>query len=241
VEVVGMDWASIEKWDYIVVAVSAEYHRKYDMVELDDIKQSLYQWFVEHPNKLKEWEAIGEKDAKNLIYRSLRNDALDYCQKWKAKSSGYEMSDVFYYDAVMIEALLPAVIRGELSITQKLNLGGPGKPPAPAEGGNMMVMMIEIDKAYNKLSTEDRTVLFYKYAESFDYNTIATEMNLGSEDAARMRHNRAIKKLITRVGGFRPWSDSDSEEKIDETKEEEPTTSGEHDSDDRLEDGLEHD
>ena len=235
-----MDWSAIEKWDYIVVAVSAEYHRKYDMVELDDIKQSLYQWFVEHPNKLKEWEAIGEKDAKNLIYRSLRNDALDYCQRWKAKSVGYETSDVFYYDAVMIEALLPAVIRGELGITQKLNLGGPGKPPAPAEGGNMMVMMIEIDKAYNKLSTEDRTVLFHKYAESFDYSTIATEMNLGSEDAARMRHNRAIKKLINRVGGFRPWSDEDFEEKTQDADEENPAVEHEHNSDnggdDRLED-----
>ncbi len=234
-----MDWSAIEKWDYIVVAVSAEYHRKYDMVELDDIKQSLYQWFVEHPNKLKEWEAIGEKDAKNLIYRSLRNDALDYCQRWKAKSVGYETSDVFYYDAVMIEALLPAVIRGELGITQKLNLGGPGKPPAPAEGGNMMVMMIEIDKAYNKLNTEDRTVLFHKYAESFDYSTIATEMNLGSEDAARMRHNRAIKKLINRVGGFRPWSDEDSEEKTQDADEENPAVEHEHDSDNGEDDRLE--
>lgn len=208
-----MDWANIEKWDYIVQAVASEYSRKYEMVELDDIRQSLYKWFVEHPNKLKEWEAIGEKDAKNLIYRSLRNDALDYCQRWKAKSSGYETSDVFYYDAAMIEALLPSVIRGEIGVAHKLNLAGPGKPPAPAEGGNMMVMMIEIDKAYSKLSTEDRTVLFYKYAESFDYNTIATEMNLGSEDAARMRHNRAIKKLIVRVGGFRPWLDQDIDEK----------------------------
>lgn len=208
-----MDWANIEKWDYIVQAVASEYSRKYEMVELDDIRQSLYKWFVEHPNKLKEWEAIGEKDAKNLIYRSLRNDALDYCQRWKAKSSGYETSDVFYYDAAMIEALLPSVIRGEIGVAHKLNLAGPSKPPAPAEGGNMMVMMIEIDKAYNKLSTEDRAVLFYKYAESFDYSTIATEMNLGSEDAARMRHNRAIKKLIVRVGGFRPWLDQDIDEK----------------------------
>jgi len=227
-----MNWEEIEKWDYIVQAVSAEYHRKYDMVELEDIRQSLYQWFVEHPNKLKEWEEIGEKDAKNLIYRSLRNDALDYCQRWKAKSVGYETSDLFYYDAVMIEALLPSVIRGEIGISHKLNLGGPGKPPAPAEGGNMMVMMIEIDKAYNKLSTEDRTVLFYKYAESFDYNTIATEMNLGSEDAARMRHNRAIKKLIVRVGGFRPWSDEDSADKDNETKEENSTMPPDESSED---------
>lgn len=210
-----MKWDSIKKWDYIVTAVASEYHKKFSMVELEDIKQSLYQWFVEHPNKLKEWESIGEKDAKNLIYRSLRNDALDYCQRWKAKSIGYETSDLFYYDAAMIEALLPAVIRNEVNVAHKLNLSGPSQPPAPAEGGNLMVMIIEIDKAYNKLNTEDRTVLFYKYAESLDYGSIATEMKLGSEDAVRMRHNRAIKKIINRIGGFRPWLDKDISE-VDE-------------------------
>ena len=92
-----LNWERIEKWDYIVVAVASEYHRKYDMVELEDIKQSLYKWFLEHPNKLNEWEAIGDKDVKNIIYRCLRNDALDYCLEWKAKSTGYETSDVFFY------------------------------------------------------------------------------------------------------------------------------------------------
>ena len=208
-----LEWQRIERWDYIVTAVASEYHRKYDMVELEDIKQSLYKWFLEHPNKLNEWEAIGEKDAKNLIYRCLRNDALDYCLEWKAKSVGYETSDVFFYEADIIEALLPSVLRGEFGVSHKLNLIGPTRPPAPAEGGNMMVMMIEIDKAYRKLNTEDRTVLFYRYAESMDYGDIATEMDLGSEDAARMRHNRAVKKLITRIGGFRPWLDKDFDEK----------------------------
>ena len=209
------------------------------MVELEDIKQSLYKWFLEHPNKLNEWEAIGEKDAKNLIYRCLRNDALDYCLEWKAKSVGYETSDVFFYESDIIEALLPSVLRGEFGVSHKLNLVGPSKPPAPAEGGNMMVMMIEIDKAYRKLSTEDRTVLFYRYAESMDYNDIATEMKLGSEDAARMRHNRAIKKLIVRVGGFRPWLDKDIEKEVKDTKDEEPTVDHEHDDSNRNEDGLE--
>jgi DNA-directed RNA polymerase specialized sigma24 family protein len=234
-----LEWQRIERWDYIVVAVASEYHRKYDMVELEDIKQSLYKWFLEHPNKLNEWEAIGEKDAKNLIYRCLRNDALDYCLEWKAKSTGYETSDVFFYESDIIEALLPSVLRGEFGVSHKLNLVGPSKPPAPAEGGNMMVMMIEIDKAYRKLSTEDRTVLFYRYAESMDYNDIATEMKLGSEDAARMRHNRAIKKLIVRVGGFRPWLDKDIEKEVKDTKDEEPTVDHEHDDSNRNEDGLE--
>ena len=214
-----MDWSRIEPWDYIVVGVSAEYHKKYEMVELDDIKQSLYQWFLEHPNKLNEWEAIGPKDAKNLIYRSLRNQALDYCQKWKAKSVGYEVSDLFYYEPVVVEALLPAVLRGEFSVMPILNLGKTGRPPAPSEGGNMMAMMVEIDKAYSKLNKDDKVVLFYKYAESLDYGDIAKEMELGSEDAARMRHNRAVKKLITRIGGFRPYLEGDSTDKVDEHSE----------------------
>ncbi len=236
-----LEWQRIERWDYIVTAVASEYHRKYDMVELDDIKQSLYKWFLEHPNKLNEWEAIGEKDAKNLIYRCLRNDALDYCLEWKAKSIGYETSDVFFYEADIIEALLPSVLRGEFGVSHKLNLVGPSKPPAPAEGGNMMVMMIEIDKAYRKLSTEDRTVLFYRYAESMDYGDVATEMNLGSEDAARMRHNRAVKKLITRIGGFRPWSDKDFDDKPSDSTDENPAVPPDENSEDGHSQGADED
>lgn len=206
-----MDWERIDKWNYIVVAVSSEYHRKFDMVELDDIKQSLYQWFVEHPNKLNEWEAIGEKDAKNLIYRSLRNQALDYCQHWKAKSVGYEISDLFFYEADMVEALLPAVIRNEMNITQKLNLGRPGRPTAPSEGGNLMVMLIEIDSAYWQLSKDDRLILYYRYAESMEFDEIAKTLEIGSADAARMRHKRAIKRIINKTGGFKPYREEDSE------------------------------
>jgi hypothetical protein len=135
------------------------------------------------------------------------------------ESQVYWLSDVFFYEADIIEALLPSVLRGEFGVSHKLNLVGPSKPPAPAEGGNMMVMMIEIDKAYRKLSTEDRTVLFYRYAESMDYGDVATEMSLGSDDAARMRHNRAVKKLITRIGGFRPWSDKDFDKKVDDSSD----------------------
>ncbi len=89
-----IEWERIERWQYIVDSVSTEYHTKFN-IDTADIRQSLYQWFVEHPNKLDTWEAIGEKDAKNLIYRSLRNQALDYCQKWKAKSIGYDTGDLF--------------------------------------------------------------------------------------------------------------------------------------------------
>lgn len=218
-----MDWKRIEKWDYIVTAVSSEYHKKFPMVELDDIKQSLYEWFAEHPNKLNDWEAVGEKDAKNLIYRSLRNQALDYCQRWKAKSVGYDVSDVHYYEPVIVEAVLPSVLRGEYNVSHKLNLGLPSKPNAPAEGGNIVVMMLEIDYAYWKLSKDDRKILFYRHAESLDFKEIANFLELFSEDAARMRHRRAIKRLINKLGGMRPYLDVDTEKEEDKGDESEDT------------------
>jgi DNA-directed RNA polymerase specialized sigma24 family protein len=182
--------------------------------------------------KLTEWEAFSKKSTQNLLYRSLRNQALDYCQLWKAKSAGYEMSDVYFYDAAVVEAILPAVLRGDVTEAPKLNLGMPGKPSAPAEGGNLMAMMAEVKAGFIKLSDEDRNILYQKHANSLTYGAIAEELELPSDDAARMRHSRAIKRLITRLGGFRPFLDKDesSQDRQDEPEEKEE----EHDDNDTL-------
>jgi DNA-directed RNA polymerase specialized sigma24 family protein len=209
-----MNWNRIEPWDYIVSHVADEYHKKFSMVDREDIRQSLYEWFVSHPIKLTEWEALGKKSAQNLLYRSLRNQALDYCQIWKAKSAGYEMSDVFFYDATVIEAILPAVLRGDITEAPKLNLGMPGRPSAPSEGGNLMAMMAEVKSGFMKLSEEDKNIIYQKHANSLTYGAIAEELKLPSDDAARMRHRRAIKRLITRLGGFRPFLDKDEAQEV---------------------------
>jgi len=209
-----MNWDRIQPWDYIVSHVADEYHKKFNMVDREDIRQSLYEWFVLHPLKLTEWEAFSKKSAQNLLYRSLRNQALDYCQFWKAKTLGYEMSDVFFYDAAVVEAILPSVLRGDVTEAPKLDLGMPGRPSAPAEGGNLMAMMAEIKAGFVKLSDEDRNILYQKHANSLTYGGIAEVLELPSDDAARMRHKRAIKRLITRLGGFRPWLDKDEAQEV---------------------------
>ena len=224
-----MNWDRIERWDYIVVAVATEYHKKFPICEIEDIKQSLYQWFTEHPNKLDTWEAIGEKDAKNLIYRSLRNQALDYCQRWKAKSVGYDVSDLYYYEPALVEVLLPAVLAGNFHIAPKLNLSGVTRPTPPAEGGNIQVMLLEVDSAYWKLSKEDRKLLFFRHAESMDFKEIANYLSLGTEDAARMRHKRAIRRLVNKLGGSKPYQDYDLDKKQDEDSDNEKS---EHDGGD---------
>ena len=204
-----MKWERIEPYDYIAVNVSAEYAKRYEMCELNDIKQALYLWFIKHPNKLDKWEAIGKKDAKNLIYRSLRNEALDYCQYWKSKALGYEMQDLFYYTPEMVENLLPAVLRDDIGSLPPVTLGTIHGSSAPAESGNLPTMMAEISKGYSKLNEDDKKVLFMRFALSSGFDEIKTQMSLGTEDASRMRVKRAIKHLIVKVGGYKPKLEDD--------------------------------
>lgn len=234
-----MDWKLIEPWEYAVTHVASEYHRKFKMIELEDIRQTLYEWFPAHINKFTEWNEMGGKDAKNLIYRSLRNYALDYCQYQKAKALGYDVSDLYYYDPVIVEALLPAVLRDEWTITHKLNLGRPGRPSAPNEGGNLQAMMIEVDSAYHKLSTDEKQLLFLRYAESMEYADIANELGITSADATRMRTTRVIRKLVKLMGGMKPWLDRDTPHDVadepDEMVSHDESTYAEYDSEDTAE------
>lgn len=202
----------IKPYDHIITSVASEYHRKFDMCDLEDIKQSLYEWFLEHPNKLESWTQLGGTSAKNLIFRSLRNQALDYCQAWKAKSLGYEVDDLFYYTPEMIENLLPAVLLDDLDVLPVVNLGktGGGKG-APAESGNLATMLAEIKLGYGRLSDDDKKILFMRFALSYGFIEIAAETDIKTEDAARMRVRRAVKKLVVKSGGFKPQREDDDE------------------------------
>jgi DNA-directed RNA polymerase specialized sigma24 family protein len=87
-------------------------------------------------------------------------------------------------------------------------------------------MLLEVDSAYWKLSKEDRKLLFFRHAESLDFKEIANYLSLGTEDAARMRHKRAIKRLVNKLGGYKPYYDEDLEptEQEDNTSQEQQET-----------------
>jgi DNA-directed RNA polymerase specialized sigma24 family protein len=80
-------------------------------------------------------------------------------------------------------------------------------------------MLLEIDSAYWKLSKEDRRVIFLRHSESCDFKEIANYLSLGTEDAARMRHKRAVKRLVAKLGGLRPYRDEDIEPTEEEVQE----------------------
>ena len=208
----------IEEYNELVQTLSAEYARRYSMLERDDIGQELWVWFVGHPRKYKEWSALEQKDRDKLIAKSLRNAALKFCEREKAKKVGYDMSELYYYDVSVVEVFLPTIISESYEMPSKIkDLGNSVKGSEVSDGMNWLVLRSDIATAYYKLPEAKQNILRLRFSmEQPDWATLAKEMD-STPDGARMKVQRALNSLIKHLGGWRPYNDEDN--KQEETSE----------------------
>jgi RNA polymerase sigma factor (sigma-70 family) len=205
----------IEEYDGVVSSIAYEFTRKYRMVEVDDLRQELWVWFLTHPNKVKHWtDLYDKKQSIKLIARSLRNAAKDYCQKEKAKSVGFRVEDNYYYDKNMLESLIPAVLTGNRETPAMNDLSVSNVKKVASEGNNWPAICSDIEKAISKLQKEQRDMVILRYASGLELGAIASELSI-SQDAVRMRINRALKNMLNFLGGNYPRKERDyTEEEI---------------------------
>jgi hypothetical protein len=213
----------ITEYDALVASLAVEYHRRYPMLEVLDIRQVLWLWFLTHSRKYAEWSALDRKDKDKLIAKSLRNAAITYCEKEKAKTVGYELIDVYYYDATVIEAFLPSIISETYEMPSKIkDLNFKFNKSEPSnDGNNWLVLRSDIAAAYYRLSEAKQNILRIKFStENSDWAEIGKDLNT-TADGARMKVQRAVNSLVRILGGWRPFADNDSP--VVEEDEDEPT------------------
>jgi hypothetical protein len=207
----------IEEYNELVQTLAAEYARRYTMVERDDIGQELWVWFVGHPRKYKEWSALEQKDRDKLIAKSLRNAALKFCEREKAKKVGYDMSELYYYDVSVVEAFLPTIIAESYEMPAKIkDLGNSVKSSEVSDGMNWLILRSDIATAYYRLSETKQNILRLRFSmEQPDWATLGKEMD-STPDGARMKVQRALNSLIKHLGGWKPYNDEDTKEETNE-------------------------
>jgi hypothetical protein len=200
----------IEEYNDMVQTLATEYARKYTMLERDDIGQELWVWFVGHPRKYKEWSDLEQKDRDKLIAKSLRNAALKFCEKEKAKKIGYDMSDLYYYDVSVVEAFLPSIISETYVIPVKIqDLNSKFGSGDVSDGNNWLSLRSDIALGYYKLSEAKQNILRLRFSvEQPDWATLAKEMD-STPDGARMKVQRALNSLIKNLGGWKPQTEED--------------------------------
>lgn len=200
----------------LVPPVAGSIYRRYrQWVERDDVTQECYAWAMsraDHYAELLEDEnpvqrVINEK----RISWQMRRHCERYARKEKAKKSGYQIGDESFYDTVVLGQLLPHVIASVVDGTvletaqELINDGQPRKQSAPAEGGNLLAILIDIKKAYLKLDVADKDLLIKRYHESLTLEEMGQYLGCATSTADR-RLQGAVRRLQNILGGESPWN-----------------------------------
>jgi hypothetical protein len=205
---------SIDAWipyKDMMIRISADYQRKYPMVESDDLQQEMYLWFTSHPKKFKEWSALDEKDRDKLIAKSLRNQCLKYCEREKARAQGYDTTDLYYYDGSVVEAFLPTIIAESYELPAKIkDLNTKFAGGEISDGMNWLALRSDIASAFYSLSEAKQNILRLRFSNpEAEWNKVAEDMKT-TPDGARMKVQRSLASLVQNLGGWKPYYDEDT-------------------------------
>lgn len=200
----------------IADSVTATILRRYKAwVVRDDVRQECYLWGINRGQQLTDLlsEANEEQriiNEKRIAYQ-MRRHCERYARKEKAARSGYQTGDETFYETATIAQLLPYVITSvvtDAALEQAqtfVNDDAPRRAPAPAEGGNMLAILIDIKKAYEKLDADDQEALRMRYLDGLTLQQIGQYFEVAISTAER-RCNNALRKIQNIVGGDNPWS-----------------------------------
>ena len=199
----------------IVPTVAQTIHNRYkSFVERDDVKQECLKWALTRTDYLT--EQLSEEDVKKrqhnehrIAWQMLRV-AERYARREKATRSGYHTSDEAYYESATLAQLLPFVIASVLDGTvleqaqEMIRDGQPKGSSSPAEGGNLLAVLVDIKKAYLELDANSQQLLTLRYHENFTLAQIGGVLGCAVSTAERRCMN-ALRKLQDELGGVSPY------------------------------------
>jgi len=196
-------------------SVATSIHRRFkNYVEKEDILQECYLWALGRGNQfddlLNEPNPLQRTINEKRITWQMRRAAERFARKEKANKSGYRIGDEAFYDTATIAQLLPHAIASAVDNTvleqaqNIINDGQPKRQSAPAEGGNLLAILIDVKKAYLQLEVEDQTLLRMRYHEDATLQVMAQYLECAISTADR-RITNSLRKLQNLLGGETPW------------------------------------
>ena len=200
--------------DLVPSVVTTVYRRYRHFVERADLLQEGWAFVLSRAdnfNELLEVESeVQRKWNEKRVAWQIKRNLERYARKEKAIKSGYQVGDEAYYDTVTIAQLLPFVIKAHVTDTAleqsqiMINDGTPKRPSAPAEGGNLLAMLVDIKRGYEKIDKDDQELLLKRYHENLTLQQLGEYFECHVSTAER-RVNAAIRRLQENLGGDSPF------------------------------------
>lgn len=193
----------------IVSIVAGSLHRTYRQhSELDDIKQTLNEWCWRKREKVAEYlvrdDPKERKSGQAAMMRSLHREGARHCRREKAAKSGYEVSDEFFYSTALVEDVLKVIVNGGPALQGKQQEHGGKNMGDPAEGGNMVAVVADINREIERLDDDTRNLMVSLLGLGVPAEKLAEQRGV-TPQAVRQKVQRACVRVVRELGGETPW------------------------------------
>ena len=175
------------------------------LVPLNDLVSEAYLWLAEHPAKVEEWREDG-RHGKNKLRVACKRACLRLIATERRRNAGIVPSDQFYYSAALVRELLPFIWDPDDWTTSSQAPSDEIRSPSrPSEGNNRLAMIVDVRAAFYTLPHSDQILLLDLHqGDGRSYETVAGMYEV-AEKTVRRREERAIDRIVERLGGEYPF------------------------------------
>ena len=178
--------ADVEEWEIALASqVGAGIAKNWQRVSTEDVIGDLHLWLCENARYLVRWREEGTH-GRNKLRLSLKRRANKFCR------GEFETIKPFTVDWEYTEEACAALLEAIFAYTDWSEITTDGD-------SDVWASLADVSRAFDTLSQVDRGLLELRYGNGLRFQEIADEVGLASADAARMRVNRALKRVAERA------------------------------------------
>ena len=177
-----------------------------EFVPLPDLINEGVLWALEHPKKIELWRDKG-KYGENLLRHSVKQKCLSHIAKERQRVYRLERDDIAYYNPAVVKEILPDIFDVEdwLSSGTVSDMDKVSGLSRPSEGNNRLATIVDVKSGFDSLSDDDQMLLRELYSDGgVGHQVLAATLDV-TERTVQRREERAIQRLVDRLGGEVPW------------------------------------
>ena len=194
------------------IAGRSVYRRFGNWAEFDDLKQAALEYAWKRSDKVAEFmmrdDEIERRRGRAALSTFLRRAAERYARKEKAKKSGYQATDEYFYKVALVENLIRAVYNNDIDMVGQVfdaeTMNTKRSKRLANEGNDVLAMVADIDRAMRKIDPRMRLILLERYGADLTLSAIA-EMHSISQSRVDQIVRAGMKNMIEVLGGRSPY------------------------------------
>lgn len=171
------------------------------VVEFSDCKQEAWLWVYENLDTVRKWSETDKRHEK--LRTACYHAGLYYVRAQMRATTGATRQDFVTYSTAYVQDLLPVLFTGSSFQTGDEVNTEVKTPTAPNEGGNGLASLVDIKRGFDKLTMDQKRLLFLLYHRGdTSYEQVAKELDVSSM-TVRRREQRALEAIVDNLGGPR--------------------------------------